>query len=558
MAGGGDDDATGTRVWTAAVPGFCSCGSCRTAPDLEGQHPPTPVSGQRRASPIGEHSRRLSGGRANGMFNSSGCRDARRTIEALGRSLAIIEFEVDGTVVAANANFLGLMGYELSEVVGRHHRLFVTPEEREAAPYIEFWAALGRGEFRSAEFLRVAKGGREVWIQASYNPIIAGGRVTKIVKVASDVTAQKLQAAEFAGQIDAIGRSHAVIHFAVDGTILSANDNFLRTMGYTSAEIVGRHHGMFVEPSERDGAAYRAFWDDLRCGLFQTAEFKRIGKGGREVWIQASYTPIVDAAGRVLKVVKFATDITPEISDRHNRATIQKTIDFDLGEMSDEITDTNRQAANAADASNRAFADVQAVASGAEKLARSVEEIRGQVNRALEVTREAVAAGDRTNAIVAGLADAARTIGTILGLIESIASQTNLLALNATIEAARAGEAGRGFSIVASEVKSLATQTATATGEIGAQIAAVQGATAEAVGALAAISQRIEQINAISTGIASAVEQQSIVTQSVSHNMQSAAEGVETVMQNLSAVAASTQQIETAARQVRETSRQIA
>jgi len=479
-------------------------------------------------------------------------------IEALGRSLAIIEFDVDGTVRAANANFLGLMGYALPEVVGHHHRQFVTKEERESPAYAEFWAALGRGEYRSAEFLRVAKGGREVWIQASYNPIIAGGRVVKVVKVASDITAQKLQAAEFAGQIAAIGRSHAVIHFGVDGTVLSANDNFLRTMGYTAAEIVGRHHEMFVDPAERGSAAYRAFWDDLRRGVFQTAEFKRIGKGGREVWIQASYTPIVDAAGRVVKVVKFATDITAHVSERHDRAAIQKTIDFDLGEMSDEITDTNRQATDAADASNRAFADVQAVASGAEKLARSVEEIRGQVNRALEVTREAVAAGDRTNVIVAGLADAARTIGTILGLIESIASQTNLLALNATIEAARAGEAGRGFSVVASEVKSLATQTATATGEIGAQIAAVQGATAEAVGALAAISQRIEQINSISTGIASAVEQQSIVTQSVSHNMRSAAEGVETVMQNLSSVAASTQQIETAARQVRETSRRIA
>ncbi len=491
------------------------------------------------------------------MFSSSESRNAKRVLEALDRSVAIIEFTPDGTILTANANFLDLMGYGLSEVVGRHHRQFVAPEERDSPAYAEFWAALGRGEYRSDEFRRIAKDGREVFIRASYNPIRSGGRVIRVVKVASDVTEEKQRSLEAAAQLAAIGRSHAVIHFSPDGRILDANDNFLTAMGYRREEIVGQHHEMFVAPAERAGAAYRAFWEALRTGASQTAEFKRIAKGGREVWIQASYTPIVGPSGRVYKVVKFATDITDRVHERQRRAAVQRTIDADLGEISSEISDTDRQAADAAGASSRAFESVRAVASGAEQLAGSVGEIRAQVGRALAITREAVEAGERTNATVASLSEAAGRIGAIVGLIESIAAQTNLLALNATIEAARAGEAGRGFSVVATEVKSLATQTAKATGQIGAQIAAVQDATGETVGALSVISRRIGEMNVISGSIAGAVEQQAVVTQGVSQNMNAAAAGVEKVMENLTAVAASTRQIDAAARKVREVSREI-
>ncbi len=232
-------------------------------------------------------------------------------VDAVERSQAIVEFTPDGRVVRANALFLAATGYAAPEIQGQSHALFMPAEERDTPGYRAFWEALRRGEYQAGEFRRMAKGGREIWLQATYTPIRGlGGRVTRVVKFASDITAAKLSAAEHAGQIAAIDRVQAVIAFALDGTILAANENFLATMGYAAAEIVGCHHAMFLPPAERNTPGYRAFWDALRRGEFQAAEFRRIGKGGREVWIQASYNPILDPAGRPLKVVKFATDIT--------------------------------------------------------------------------------------------------------------------------------------------------------------------------------------------------------------------------------------------------------
>ncbi len=230
---------------------------------------------------------------------------------ALSRSQAIIEFALDSTILWANDNFLEAIGYRLDEIVGRKHEMFVTPDERGGIAYRNFWEGLRRGEYVSAEFQRVGKAGRVVWIQASYNPVFdENGRPVKVVKYATDITEQKLRNADFEGQIAAIGRSQAVISFALDGTILSVNENFLRTMGYAADEVVGRHHSMFVAPEDRESAAYRAFWEDLRAGRYFSAEFKRLAKGGREVWIQASYNPILGPDGKPFKVVKYASDVT--------------------------------------------------------------------------------------------------------------------------------------------------------------------------------------------------------------------------------------------------------
>ncbi len=235
----------------------------------------------------------------------------RSAMTAISKAQAMIEFNLDGTIITANENFLNAMGYTLEEVKGKHHSMFVEPAYKDSVEYSQFWEKLNRGEFQSAEYKRIGKGGKEVWIQASYNPIFdASGKPFKVVKFATDVTAQKLESAENTGKIDAISKAQAMIEFNLDGTIIIANDNFLNAMEYTLEEVKGKHHSMFVEPGYKESAEYSEFWEKLNRGEFQSAEYKRIGKGGKEVWIQASYNPIFDMNGKPFKVVKFASDIT--------------------------------------------------------------------------------------------------------------------------------------------------------------------------------------------------------------------------------------------------------
>jgi methyl-accepting chemotaxis protein len=250
------------------------------------------------------------------MFNRQRKAETARALAqsaAIDRSQAVIEFKLDGTIITANQNFLNTLGYTLAEIAGKHHRMFVDPAEQAKPAYAAFWAALNRGEYQAAEYKRIRKDGREIWFQASYNPILgADGKPVSVITFATDITALKKQSIEDAGKMVAIGRAQAVIEFEMDGTIIDANQNFLNALGYTLAEIAGKHHSMFVEPAQRDSAEYRNFWDSLRRGQFQTAEYKRIGKGGKQVWILATYNPILDEAGKPLKVVKFATDVTKQ------------------------------------------------------------------------------------------------------------------------------------------------------------------------------------------------------------------------------------------------------
>jgi methyl-accepting chemotaxis protein len=466
-------------------------------------------------------------------------------IAAISKSQAVIEFTMDGIVITANDNFLNALGYALAEVKGKHHSLFVDEDYRRSVAYKEFWAKLNRGEYVADEFKRIGKGGKEVWIQASYNPILdLNGKPFKVVKYATDVTAQKLQTVDYAGQIAAIGKSQAVIEFTMDGIVLGANDNFLNVLGYTLAEIKGKHHSLFVDEDYRRSAEYKEFWAKLNRGEYVADEFKRIGKGGKEVWIQASYNPILDLNGRPFKVVKFATDVTPRVMTAQEIEKISQS----LAGASEELTATSQQmSANAEETSAQANVvsanseqvnrNLQTVATGSEEMSASIKEIAKNAHESAKVAIGAVRVAEDTNQIVTKLGDSSTEIGQVIKVITSIAQQTNLLALNATIEAARAGEAGKGFAVVANEVKELAKQTAKATEDISRKIEAIQGDTKNAVGAIGQISGVIKQVNDIANTIATAVEEQNATTNEMARNVGEAAKGSGEITKNISGVA---------------------
>ncbi len=471
------------------------------------------------------------------MFGSLLAGDMAAKMAALDKSQATIEFKLDGTIITANENFLRAMGYSLAEIQGKHHSMFCEPAYAATAEYREFWAKLGRGEFQAAQYKRIAKGGREVWIEASYNPLLRGGKPYKVVKYATDVSKQKAEYADLLGKVEAIGRSQAVIEFNLDGTIITANDNFLKTLGYTLGEIQGKHHSMFVEPAYAASPEYKAFWAKLGRGEFDAGQYKRIGKGGKEIWIEASYNPTTDLNGRPWKVVKFATDLTKRKEQNLALAaafeTGVKSLVSEVSVSSKGMEETAQSLAAAAEETNQ---QSTTVSSATEQLAASVNEISRQITESTRVVGIAVSEARKSEQMVSELVSAAQKIGEVTQIINDIASQTNLLALNATIEAARAGEAGKGFAVVASEVKSLANQTAKATEEIAQQIKGIQESSQTTATAIREIGQIISQVSEISTSISGAVEEQSAATKEVSVNINGVSQSAQETGQSSSTV----------------------
>ncbi|AZU02883.1 methyl-accepting chemotaxis sensory transducer with PAS/Pac sensor [Glycocaulis alkaliphilus] len=475
-----------------------------------------------------------------------------RVLKALQASYAVIEFKPDGTIVKANDNFLGALGYRLEEIAGRHHSMFVEPAEAASADYAAFWQALRAGKHQAAEFERVRKDGSKIWIEASYNPVLdQKGEVERIVKLALDVTDKRLARFDYESQIAAINKSLAVIEFDLSGHILTANTNFCDAMGYSLAELTGQHHRMFCEPAYAASPEYDGFWKRLAGGVFEAGEFRRLANGGRPIILQASYNPVFDLAGRPVKVVKLASDITERVNARTAR------IAGELSQIARGTAESVTMARESETASGQASENVQAIASGIEELSASFGEIGRRVGQALETSRRAVDSARETRTTMSGLSESANAIGKVVELINAVAEQTNLLALNATIEAARAGEAGKGFAVVASEVKSLAGQTARAIGSITEQINVVQTSTEEAVRAIDDISKVISQVDEISSSIAAAVEEQGAVTEEISRNMQTAAASVAQVSATVRGIVQSSESIDESTRRVGDLAAQV-
>ena len=377
-------------------------------------------------------------------------------LSAINKHVAYIEFTPEGIILDANQLFLTTIGYTKEQIIGKHHRMFCEPEYAKSDEYSQFWQALKAGKSKAGSFLRYKANGDKLWLEATYFPVEERGVVTKVIKIASDITTSYIQRKAQEAIANALDKALAAIEFTPQGNILSANQNFLATVGYSLKDIVGKHHKMFCTEVFYEKNPH--FWNELAQGQFKSGKFKRIAADGSEIWLEATYNPILDSKGNVIKIIKFASNITDRI---HNNNAVTEA---------------------AAIAYESAVATAQTAKKGSEILQSSVANSDAIVSQVLKSVD-----------LIKNLNEQSAVIGSIVSTISSIADQTNLLALNAAIEAARAGEYGRGFAVVADEVRQLAASTSSSTNEIATVVKNNQELTNDISRQITSVSDSSEQ-----------------------------------------------------------------
>ncbi len=431
-------------------------------------------------------------------------------LAALDKSLAIIEFNLDGTVITANANFLDQLDYRLDEIVGRHHRMFLDDETSNSAEYATFWETLRKGQFFAGEFLRIGKTGKRVWLEATYNPVFdATGKPVRVMKVAANITKKKNEVSRLLTMIE--GMPVAVMtadphnDFRID-YMNAMSRHTLGPLGQYLPVATDLMIGTSIDVFHKNPAHQRRMLTDASRLPHRT----KIKLGPETLDLQVS--AIMGPDGTYLGPMLTWAVVTAQVNMASDVSQV-------VGAMSSAVEEMQRSANGLGQSADEARERAATVAAGSEEMTAAIQEISGQVGRVSERAQQIAAQAEATDSTVRSLSTKAKEVDSVVGMISTIADQTNLLALNATIEAARAGAAGRGFAVVAAEVKELAGQTAKATGEITQRIGDIQGATGEAVAAIATISAAVAELSRLTLAIASAVEEQAASTQEVSSNI---------------------------------------
>ncbi len=471
--------------------------------------------------------------------------DQKSQLKAIDDNYAVISFNPDGTIIDANQNFLNALGYSKKEVVGNHHKMFCDKVLVNSKEYSDFWNDLNKAHTQTAEFKRIKKNGESIFIQASYTPITdSSGKVIKVIKFAQDITSKKLETLDFSGQLAAIGKSQAVIEFNMDGTIIKANENFLKTLGYTMDEIIGKHHSLFCESSYKNSSDYKDFWSRLNSGRYESGQFLRLGKEGKEIWIQATYNPIMDFDNQPFKVVKYATDITARkkmiFSIENNVQKLTQSLEH-LSTASQSMSEgaevTKNGSVEISSSLTQLNESVTNVSSKIKDMLSSITSISSSSAQAEKIAKAAQEQSKGTTTAMLKLNDESEKIGETINIITQIAFQTNILSLNAAVEAATAGEAGKGFAVVAQEVRNLASRSDDAAKQITDAIALIQSLVKNSLESINKIDKTIEEITSMSIDISGSITEQETISNELSSTSSEASQGVSEItnsMENVS------------------------